>query len=86
MQWHTLRHTPASRLVNGCVDTVTLKEFVGLSGTGVTMRCAHTNHESNRAAVKKLDGVGDNLVTVHPKMHPSRAALSLNRLASYNVS
>ena len=82
--WHTLRHTFASRLVNRGVDIVTVKELLGHSSITVTMRYAHTNIESKRAAVAKLDGFGDNLVTVDPKMHQSRAVLSLNRRASYN--
>jgi len=84
--WHTLRHTFASRLVNSGVDIVTVKELLGHSSISVTMRYAHTNIESKRAAVEKLDGFGDNLVTVGPKLHNSSAALSPSRSASYNVS
>jgi integrase len=84
--WHTLRHTFASRLVNSGVDIVTVKELLGHSSISVTMRYAHTNFESKRAAVEKLDGFGDNLVTVRPKMQQSRSILSLNCAASYNVS
>jgi integrase len=84
--WHTLRHTFASRLVKSGVDIVTVKELLGHSSISVTMRCAHTNIESKRAAVAKLDGFGDNLVTVPSRMHQSRAILSLNCSASYNVS
>jgi hypothetical protein len=56
------------------------------SSISVTMRYAHTNIESKRAAVEKLDGFGDNLVTVPPKTQQNRAVLSLKRVASYNVS
>jgi integrase len=84
--WHTLRHTFASRLVNSGVDIVTVKELLGHSNISVTMRYAHTNIESKRAAVERLDGFGDNLVTVPAKMHQSRAVLSLERVASYNAS
>ena len=84
--WHTLRHTFASRLVNSGIDIVTVKELLGHSSISVTMRYAHTNIESKRAAVERLDGFGDNLVTVGPKVHQSTAVLSLNRVASYNVS
>ena len=82
--WHTLRHTFASRLVNRGVDIVTVKELLGHSSISVTMRYAHTNIDSKRAAVEKLDGLGDNLVTVPKKMHQNRAVLSLKRAASYN--
>ena len=39
-----------------------------------------------RAAVEKLHGFGDNLVTVSSATHQTRAVLSLNRSASYNIS
>jgi integrase len=84
--WHTLRHTFASRLVNSGVDIVTVKELLGHSSISVTMRYAHTNIESKRAAVEKLHGFGDNLVTASSAMHQTRAVLSLNRSASYNIS
>ncbi|MGC1838172.1 MAG: tyrosine-type recombinase/integrase [Candidatus Acidiferrales bacterium] len=84
--WHTLRHTFASRLVNSGVDIVTVKELLGHSSISVTMRYAHTNFDSKRSAVEKLDGFGDNLVTVRTKMQQSGSVLSLNRAASYNVS
>jgi integrase len=84
--WHTLRHTFASRLVNSGVDIVTVKELLGHSSISVTMRYAHTNIESKRAAVEKLDGFGDNLVTDQSDVHQPRAVLSLNRTTSYNVS
>jgi integrase len=82
--WHTLRHTFASRLVNSGVDIVTVKELLGHSSLSVTMRYAHTNIDSKRTAVEKLAGFSDNLVTVRPPLHNSRAVLSLNRAASYN--
>jgi hypothetical protein len=73
-------------LENSGVDIVTVKELLGHSSISVTMRYAHTNIESKRAAVEKLDSFGDNLVTVSPKVQQSRAVLSLNRTPSYNVS
>ena len=83
--WHTLRHTFASRLVNSGVDIVTVKELLGHSNISVTMRYAHTNLDSKRAAVDRLDVFGDNLVTVPKKLHQKGAVLSLNRAGSYNV-
>lgn len=56
--------------------------MLGHSSLSVTMRYAHANFESKRAAVAKLEGFGDNLVTVAGKVHQSRAVLSLNRPAS----
>lgn len=61
------------------------KELLGHSRISVTLRYAHANIDSKRAAVEKLDGFGDNLATVPPRMHQSRAVLSLNRIASHNV-
>jgi len=86
VSWHTLRHTFASRLVNSGVDIVTVKELLGHSSLSVTMRYTHTNLDSKRAAVAKLDDFGDNLVTVRPVLHNSRAALSLNRAVRYTDS
>lgn len=83
--WHTLRHTFASRLVGSGVDIVTVKELLGHSSISVTMRYAHTNFDSKRAAVEKLDGFGDNLVTAPKRVHQNRAKLSLLPAVSYNV-
>jgi integrase len=83
--WHTLRHTFASRLVGSGADIVTVKELLGHSSITVTMRYAHTNFDSKRAAVEKLDGFGDNLVTVPKRVHQNRAKLSLLPAARYNA-
>ena len=58
--------------MNSGVDIVTVKELLGHSSISVTMRYAHTNFDSKRSAVEKLDGFGDNLVTVRTKMQQSR--------------
>lgn len=84
--WHTLRHTFASRLVNRGVDIVTVQELLGHSTVTVTMRYTHTNLESKRAAVEKLGGFGDNLVTVRPVLQQGKPRLSLNRRLSYNLA
>jgi len=68
-----------------CAVTIGAQLARGKKRAANAMRYAHTNIDSKRAAVEKLDGFGDNLMTVHPKMHQSRAVLSLNRAASYNV-
>jgi hypothetical protein len=82
--WHTLRHTFASRLLNRGVDIVTVQQLLGHSAVTVTMRYTHTNLELKHAAVAKLEGYGDNLVTVCTKMQQSKQRLSLNGAVSYN--
>ncbi len=74
--WHTLRHTFASRLLERGADIVTVQQLLGHSTVTVTMRYTHTNLDSKRAAVAKLEGLGDNLVTVRPKMQHSKLKLS----------
>jgi integrase len=78
--WHKLRHTFASRLLNRGVDIVTVQQLLGHSTVIVTMRYTHTNLDTKRAAVEKLAGVSDNLVTVCTKMQQSRPRLSRNAM------
>jgi integrase len=85
--WHTLRHTFASRLLNRGVDIVTVQQLLGHSTVIVTMRYTHTNLDSKKAAVAKLESFGDNLVTVRTKMQQPTPKLSpnvpLRAVASY---
>jgi integrase len=74
--WHTLRHTFASRLVDRGVDIVTVQQLLGHSTVTVTMRYTHTNLDSKRAAVARLENRGDSLVTVDPKLQRSTPKLS----------
>jgi integrase len=74
--WHTLRHTFASRLVNRGVDIVTVQQLLGHSTVTTTMRYTHTNLDSKRNAVAKLEGFGDNLVTPCTKMQQSTPKVS----------
>jgi integrase len=76
--WHTLRHTFASRLLDRGVDIVTVQQLLGHSTVTVTMRYTHTNLDSKKAAVAKLESFGDNLVAVCTKMQQSQPRLSLN--------
>ena len=84
--WHTLRHTFASRLVNRGVDIVTVQQLLGHSTITVTMRYTHTNLDSKRTAVAKLETHSDNLVTVCTKMQQGRPKLSPNAPVSYNFN
>jgi len=43
------------------------KELLGHSSLSVTMRYAHTNFDSKRVAVEKLDGFGDSVVTLRAR-------------------
>jgi integrase len=81
--WHTLRHTFASRLVSRGVDIVTVQQLLGHSTVTVTMRYTHTNLDSKRAAVARLESRSDNLVTVCTKTQQGRAKLSLNAKLSH---
>ncbi len=74
--WNTLRHTFASRVLDRGADIVTVQQLLGHSTVTVTMRYTHTNLDSKRAAVAKLESRGDNLVTVGPKMQQVKAKLS----------
>jgi integrase len=74
--WHTLRHTFASRLLDRGADIVTVQQLLGHSTVTVTMRYTHTNLESKRAAVAKLESNCDNLATVRPKMQHLKPQLS----------
>jgi integrase len=78
VRWHTLRNTFASRLSGRGADIVTVLQLLGHSTVIVTMRYTHTNLDSKKAAVAKLEGFGDNLVTVCTKMQHSTPKLSLN--------
>jgi len=64
--WHMFRHTFASRLTRNGVDIVTVKELLGHSNINVTMRYAHSNHETKRLAVAKL-ATSDKVVTIVPR-------------------
>jgi integrase len=77
--WHTLRHTFASRLVDRGVDIVTVQQLLGHSTITVTMRYTHTNLDSKRAAVARLENHGDNLVTQRPKLQHITPKLSQMR-------
>jgi integrase len=67
--WHTFRHTFASRLTRKGVDLVTVKELLGHSEVSVTMRYAHTNHDTKARAVKLLGS--DKVVTIPRKRRRS---------------
>ena len=63
-----------------------VQQLLGYSAVAVTVRYTHTNLDSKKAAVAKLESVGDNLVTVRTKMQQSRHGLSLKRFASYSAA
>jgi integrase len=85
--WHKLRHTFASRLLDRGVDIVTVQQLLGHSTVTVTMRYTHTNLDSKRNAVAKLEGFGDNLVTPCTKTQQFKPKVSpiapLKAVASY---
>jgi site-specific recombinase XerD len=74
--WHALRHRFATRLVDRGVDIVTVQQLLGHSTITVTMRYTHTNLDSKRAAVARLENYGDSLVTVPLEVKQKEAKLS----------
>lgn len=54
LRFHDLRHTFASRLVEGGVDIITIKELLGHSSVTITERYTHPNHGLKRVAVDLL--------------------------------
>lgn len=52
ISWHTFRHTFASRLTRSGVDLVTVKDLLGHSTIGVTMRYAHSDDATKIRAVE----------------------------------
>jgi integrase len=86
--WHTLRHTFASRVLAGGSDIVTVQQLLGHSTVTETMRYTHTNLESKRNAVAKLESFGDVLVTPCTKMQQTRPKVPpitpLSAVVGYN--
>jgi integrase len=63
VNWHTFRHTFATRVNKGGADIVTLKELLGHSDIKMTMRYAHTSRGAKAQAVRALAASGDKAVT-----------------------
>jgi excisionase family DNA binding protein len=61
LRFHDLRHTFASRLVEGGVDLITIKELLGHSSVTITERYTHPNHSLRRVAVDLLAEKSSNL-------------------------
>jgi len=55
VNWHTLRHTFASRLVMAGVDLRTVQELMGHKTIAMTMRYAHTSDKHRLDAVNRLN-------------------------------
>jgi integrase len=88
VSWHTLRHTFASRILERGADIVTVQQLLGHSTVTVTMRYTHTNLDSKRNALARLEGFSDNLVTPCTKLQQSNAKVSpispLSAVVGYN--
>lgn len=57
VRFHDLRHTAASRMVEGGIDLVTVSKILGHASIQMTMRYAHPTPENMRLAVQKLGEV-----------------------------
>ena len=57
LRFHDLRHTAATFMVMGGIDLVTVKEILGHSSIGMTMRYAHPTPENKRQAVNVLSSM-----------------------------
>ena len=66
VNWHTFRHTFATRINKGGADIVTLKELLGHSAVKMTMRYADTSRGAKTQAVRSLEASGDKVVTMPP--------------------
>ena len=54
LRFHDLRHTFASRLVEGGVDLITVRDLLGHSTVKVTERYTHSNQKLRKEAVEVL--------------------------------
>jgi hypothetical protein len=64
------------RLVDRAEDIVIVPQLLRHSKIAVTMRFTHTDLDSKRAAVAKLENHSNSLVTVRPEMGQMKAKLS----------
>ena len=58
LRFHDLRHTCATRLVQGGVDIYTIQKLGGWKNIAMVMRYAHHQPESLRLGVNVLDSIG----------------------------
>lgn len=64
LRWHDLRHTFATRLVQGGVDIYTVQKLGRWKDIQMVMRYAHHYPESLRERIKTLDRMRGNFITI----------------------
>ncbi|MGA3282610.1 MAG: tyrosine-type recombinase/integrase [Smithella sp.] len=63
LRFHDLRHTFASRLVQGGADLFSVQKLGRWRNTSMVMRYAHHQPESLRSAIEVMDKVGGGIIT-----------------------
>jgi integrase len=63
LRFHDLRHTFASRLVQGGADLFSVQKLGRWKNISMVMRYAHHQPESLRSAIEVMDKVGGRIIT-----------------------
>lgn len=81
LRFHDLRHTAASKMIEGGIDLVTVSKILGHASIQMTMRYAHPTPENMRRAVEKLGEIFQNS---REKVETVEIRPSVSHLKSFN--
>lgn len=74
---HTLRHTAATRMIEGGIDLVSVSKILGHASIQMTMRYAHPSPASLKLAVEKLGAIFEkSSQSFHTSVEPTIAVAS----------